>query len=139
MGTDKGYFGRILHVDLTEKRTWAEPIEPESIRSVIGGWGLNAKLAYDHTQPGLDAVSKAKESGAWEQSPPSPLTLEMPEAFRRALAANPQAKLFFEQLAPGYRKQYAGWIASAKRKETRERRICEAVELLQQNRKLGMK
>jgi uncharacterized protein YdeI (YjbR/CyaY-like superfamily) len=42
-------------------------------------------------------------------------------------------------MAPGYRKQYAAWIASAKRPETRQKRVEETIRLLKQNRKLGMK
>ena len=42
-------------------------------------------------------------------------------------------------LAPGYRKQYILWIETAKRTETRTKRLNEAIGLLQKNRKLGMK
>ncbi len=45
----------------------------------------------------------------------------------------------FCNLAPTYRDHYIGWITSAKREETRQRRLEEAVELLQQNKKLPMK
>lgn len=38
-----------------------------------------------------------------------------------------------------YRRMYIGWIANAKRAETRGKRLREAVELLTQRRKLGMK
>jgi len=42
-------------------------------------------------------------------------------------------------MAPGYRKQYVGWLLNAKRPETRERRLKEAITLLAMNKKLGMK
>ena len=45
----------------------------------------------------------------------------------------------FTNLAPGYKKQYAGWLVAAKRPETREQRLEEAIRLLEQNQKLGMK
>lgn len=57
MGTDSSYFGKILHVNLTHRETRAEPLAPETAREFIGGWGLNAKLAYEHIKPGMDALS----------------------------------------------------------------------------------
>ena len=57
----------------------------------------------------------------------------------KSLKANQQAWDNFNQLAPGYRSQYVGWLQSAKRPETREKRLKEAIKLLAGNRKLGMK
>ena len=63
------------------------------------------------------------------------LTPEMEEA----LKANKKAWEYFNDLAPGHRKQYIGWLISAKRPETRERRLDEAIKLLAGNKKLPMK
>ena len=38
-----------------------------------------------------------------------------------------------------YRKHYIGWIMHAMKEETRERRLREAVSLLEQNKRLGLK
>jgi len=57
----------------------------------------------------------------------------------KALKSNRRAWENFEQLAPGYRKQYVGWLMSAKRPETRQKRLDEAIQLLELNKKLGMK
>lgn len=56
-----------------------------------------------------------------------------------ALKSKPTAWKNFNNLAPGYRKQYSGWLISAKRPETRQKRLDEAIRLLEQNKKLGMK
>ena len=45
----------------------------------------------------------------------------------------------FNNLAPSHRKQYILWINSAKKEETKQKRLSEAIKLLKQNRKLGMK
>ncbi|MCD4788974.1 MAG: YdeI/OmpD-associated family protein [Bacteroidales bacterium] len=45
----------------------------------------------------------------------------------------------FQQSCPSYRKQYVGWLRSAKKQETVERRIEEAIKLLTEKKKLGMK
>ena len=52
---------------------------------------------------------------------------------------NPAAWATFEGLAQSYRRDYVGWIDSAKRDETRERRLREAIESLAAGRKLGLK
>ena len=52
-----------------------------------------------------------------------------------ALAAEPDARAFFEGLATFYRKGYVNWIESAKRPETRANRIRETVALLKAGRK----
>ena len=64
-----------------------------------------------------------------------PLPLYMEEA----LKANPRAWKHFEQLAPSYRRMYIGWIDSAKRDETKQKRLREALSLLAAGKKLGLK
>jgi len=64
-----------------------------------------------------------------------PLTAETEEVLKTSKKAWDN----FIQLSPGYRKQYVGWIQSAKRPETREKRLQEAISLLEENKKLGMK
>ena len=45
----------------------------------------------------------------------------------------------FKQLSPGYQREYIIWIETAKKAETRLRRLNEAITLLLKNKKLGMK
>jgi hypothetical protein len=52
-----------------------------------------------------------------------------------ALTAEPQARAFFESVAPFYRNNYIRWIESAKRPETRARRIAELVQSLKAGEK----
>jgi uncharacterized protein YdeI (YjbR/CyaY-like superfamily) len=40
---------------------------------------------------------------------------------------------------PSYQRKYVGWIDSAKRQETKTRRLQEAVDLLAAGKKLGLK
>lgn len=62
-----------------------------------------------------------------------------PDFFEEALAEHPAAKNFFEGLAPSYRRNFIHWVCSAKREETRKRRLDEAISLLSAGKKLGMK
>jgi len=52
-----------------------------------------------------------------------------------ALDAAPDARVFFESLPTFDRKNYARWLDSAKRPETRARRIAEFVDLLRAGRR----
>ena len=64
---------------------------------------------------------------------------DVPRFVKQALKANAKAWENFQNLAPSYRRHYVGWIMQAKKEETRERRLREAVALLRQNKKLGLK
>jgi hypothetical protein len=65
-----------------------------------------------------------------------PREVDVPEELAKALEANPEASAFFDTLAYTYRKEYAEWIAGAKRAETREQRAQRAVEKLGLGEKL---
>jgi len=91
------------------------------------------------TEAGILKVKQAKASGLWNKSDRPNISFEIPMELNRALAKNRKAKNFFDQLASSYQKQFIGWIAVAKRKETKERRLRESIALLEQGEKLGMK
>ncbi|MDX2416430.1 MAG: YdeI/OmpD-associated family protein [Xanthomonadales bacterium] len=57
----------------------------------------------------------------------------------KGLKTSQKAWTNFNQMAPGYRKQYVAWLQSAKRPETRKKRLIEAIGLLEANKKPGMK
>ena len=57
-------------------------------------------------------------------------TVELPADFAAALKKNKQAVAFFEKLSYTNRKEYARWIESAKREETRKSRIEQAITKL---------
>ena len=88
--------------------------------------------------PGQAKIDIAKANSQWNAADPL-ANLEMPAEFANALAESAEAEEFFAGLAPSYRKGYIGWIATAKRPETRERRIRQAIESLERGEKLGMK
>jgi len=91
------------------------------------------------TQPGLAAFERRQlyDEGFLEAREST--QSELPAEIEKALRANQTAWKNYKALAPGYRKQYAGWLSSAVRPETRQKRLKEALRLLEQNRKLGMK
>jgi hypothetical protein len=54
----------------------------------------------------------------------------VPPGLAKVLAKDAPARAAFERLSYTHRKEYARWIAEAKREETRERRLAKAVEML---------
>lgn len=63
----------------------------------------------------------------------------VPKWMARALENNRKAKEYFDGLAPSYRRHYILWLTSARREETRQRRLNEALGLLAEGKKLPMK
>jgi hypothetical protein len=64
----------------------------------------------------------------------APREVELPEALANALADDSEARAAFARLAYTHRKEYAGWIDEAKRPETRQRRVAQALEMLRQGK-----
>ena len=72
--------------------------------------------------PGIERAPTARNGDA-----PRPSLSAIPPYIRTRLEANPRAWNYFEQLAPSCRRAYIGWIDSAKREDTKEKRLREAI------------
>jgi uncharacterized protein YdeI (YjbR/CyaY-like superfamily) len=70
---------------------------------------------------------------------PRPEIPELPDYIGEALRARPMAWRNFQALAPTHRRNFVVWIHMSKRLETRQKRILEAIELLEAGQKLGLK
>ena len=60
----------------------------------------------------------------------APREVEVPAALAAALEGDPAARAAFEALAYTHRKEYAAWVQEAKREDTRQRRVAQALEML---------
>ena len=65
--------------------------------------------------------------------------LVIPNDLKKELKNKINAWLNFSNLAQSYKRQYIDWLNSAKKDETRQKRIKEITEKLEKNEKLGMK
>ena len=63
----------------------------------------------------------------------------IPSYIEKQFKGNARAWNYFERLPPSCRRAYIGWIDSAKREETKEKRLREAIRLLSAGKKLGLK
>lgn len=52
-----GYAGYILYVDLSHNQIRTEVLDPEVARKFLGGWGVNARLAWEAIPPQAEALS----------------------------------------------------------------------------------
>jgi uncharacterized protein YdeI (YjbR/CyaY-like superfamily) len=84
-------------------------------------------------EPGLAAPPTANHYA------PRPTIPELPAYIAKAFKTDPRAWRNFQALAATYRRNYVVWIHMAKRRETREKRIRESIDLLSAGKKLGLK
>jgi uncharacterized protein YdeI (YjbR/CyaY-like superfamily) len=91
------------------------------------------------TKTGISRIEFAKQTGQWDQNAGPNIDFNISPEFAAALNKNHRANENFETLAPTYRRQYTGWINTAKRPETKKKRIAESIALLQNGEKLGLK
>ena len=70
------------------------------------------------------------ESGI--ELPKTRKVLEIPDELKDFFEKDKDSKTFFEQLAYTYQKEYIVWINSAKRIETRIKRVNQAIEMIKQ-------
>ncbi len=59
-----------------------------------------------------------------------PRQVEVPDELAAALSADPKAQAAFDAMAFTHRKEYARWIGEAKRDDTRQRRVTQALEMI---------
>lgn len=93
--------------------------------------GLNREVRESAGVKAGDTVGVAIELDT------EPREVEVPELLASALADDPAAKAAFDGLAFTHRKEYARWVAEAKREETRERRVARALEMLRAGKTLS--
>jgi len=59
-----------------------------------------------------------------------PREVTVPAALTAALDGDQEARAAFDRLAFTHRKEYARWVDEAKKEETRDRRVRQAVEMI---------
>ncbi len=99
----------------------------------------NRKRWTELEAAGLLATPGLAASPTGNTYAPKPIIPELPPYIAKALKADPKAWRFFQELARGYRRRFVVWIHTAKRPETREKRIRVSIGLLAAGKKLGLK
>jgi uncharacterized protein YdeI (YjbR/CyaY-like superfamily) len=85
---------------------------------------------------GLAAIDRAKKSGQWAAAYDSHRTATVPDDLQAALDQNPRARAFFATLDSTNRYAILFRLQTAKKTETRARRIEQFVRMLEKHEKL---
>jgi uncharacterized protein YdeI (YjbR/CyaY-like superfamily) len=79
---------------------------------------------------GLAEVERARADGRWDAAYAGPASIEVPDDLAAALAAQPRAQAMFDILTTQNRYAVLLRVTTAKRPETRRRRIEQYVAML---------
>jgi uncharacterized protein YdeI (YjbR/CyaY-like superfamily) len=116
----------VLFVPRKRGGTWARTNKARVERLIAEGLMTDA---------GLEAIERAKADGSWTALDEVEAMIVPPD-LAAALAAEPTADRAFSSRTASQRKLALSWIASAKREETRSRRISEVVRAAAEERPL---
>jgi uncharacterized protein YdeI (YjbR/CyaY-like superfamily) len=84
---------------------------------------------------GLAEVEKAKADGRWDKAYDSPSNMTAPEDLLKALEKNKKAKAFFESLSKTNKFAINWRLQTAKKPETRAKRLKTILEMLKKGEK----
>ncbi len=117
-----------------DDESWIQKFTPRRPRS---GW---SKRNVEHaerltkaglmTAPGMAAIEAAKADGRWHAAYDSPSKAEPPADFLRELARHKKAEAFFKSLNRANIYAIVYRLQTAKKPETRERRMATILEML---------
>jgi uncharacterized protein YdeI (YjbR/CyaY-like superfamily) len=113
------------------------PRGPKSIWSKLNTEKAEQLIASGAMKPaGLKAIELAKQDGRWEAAYSSQKNISIPQDFQTVLNRNKKAKAFFGTLNGANRYAILFRITTAKKAETRTKRIQQFVEMLSRGEKL---
>lgn len=83
-------------------------------------------------ETGYKSIIHAKKTGTWSAMDDVENGV-IPDDLQQVFDKNPVAFKNFKNFAPTYRKGYLSWLNSAKREETKQKRISEIIKLCEAN------
>lgn len=121
---------------LTRRADADRTIQWFSPRRKGGVWSASNKQRIERmvaegmmTDRGQAAIDAARADGSWSRYDDVEAMVIHPD-LQEAFQAHPAARAAYEALAPSHRKQHLWWVYSAKRPETRTKRIGELMQRL---------
>ena len=113
------------------------PRGARSIWSKVNREKIQALIDAGRMKPaGIQAVESAKADGRWDAAYDPASTATVPDDLQAALDAKPKAKEFFATLNGANRYAILFRVQTAKKPETRAKRITALVEMLERNEKI---
>ena len=124
-----------------DERSWLQrwtPRGPRSIWSKINTEKVDALIESGRMQPaGLAAITAAKADGRWDSAYQSSSKAVVPPELQAALDRSPEAKAFFETLRGSIRYAIIFRVATAKKPETKAKRVAEFIARLERHDTFG--
>jgi uncharacterized protein YdeI (YjbR/CyaY-like superfamily) len=120
---------------LDEDRTmlWLSPRKPGSGWSKLNKERVEKTIAAGLMTPaGLEKIEAAKQEGSWHALDAIE-ALEIPPDLEAALASYPSARQNFDAFPRSVKRGILEWIATAKRPQTRAKRVEETARLAEDN------
>jgi uncharacterized protein YdeI (YjbR/CyaY-like superfamily) len=129
-GQTKGY----------DESWWLQKFTPRGVKSIwskINREKAQALIKNGQMKPaGLKAVESARQDGRWDAAYDSPSGATVPDDFQAELDRNAKAKAFFATLNSQNRYAILHRLQTAKKAETRAKRIQQFIRMLEKNEKL---
>ena len=113
------------------------PRKADSKWSAINRKRYAVLKASGRLQPG--GINRPPTKHGYAPRPRYQLPATIPAYIEAAIRKQPKAWQYFQTLAPSHRRRYVGWIETAKRDETKARRLQEAIRMLTAGTPLGIK
>ena len=119
---------------------WLQKFTPRGAKSIwskINKAKAGELIKSGRMKPaGLNAVERAKQDGRWDAAYDSPSVSTVPPDFQARLNKSAKAKAFFATLNSANRYAILFRIQTAKKAETRARKIEQFIEMLERKEKL---
>ena len=123
-----------------DEASWLQKWTPRGAKSIwskVNREKIQQLIAQDRMQPaGMAAVEAAKRDGRWDGAYDSPSQATVPDDFQAALERHPTANAFFAMLNKQNRYAILWRIQTAKKAETRAKRIQQFIEMLERHETL---
>jgi uncharacterized protein YdeI (YjbR/CyaY-like superfamily) len=120
--------------------SWLQRFIPRRSRSIWSKINREKALALidaGKMKPaGLSEVTRAQQDGRWDAAYDSPKTATVPADFQKALDESRAAREFFKTLSAANRYAILWRLQTAKRPETRARRIANFIQMLEKGETL---
>lgn len=113
------------------------PRGPRSIWSKINTEHIARLIKEGRMRPsGIAAVDKAKKEGRWDNAYNSPKEMKLPDVFLKMIIANKKAYEFYKTLNKTNTFAIAFRVHTAKKEETKLRRMEKIIEMLERGEKI---
>ncbi len=123
-----------------DEQTYVQRFTPRKPKS---NWSkINKDKALQFTKEGkmkpagFASIENAKKSGAWDNAYESQTTIQVPGDFQNLLNKNKVAKEFFETLTSVNRYAILYRLQTARKPETREKRLAQFIDMLNRKEKI---